>query len=616
MKSRFFLILLFASLFIGPNIHLSQNYQVGIAFSFNFLILDDNKDRIEVASYLTEMFEYIGVGTVNFDEKSITEISQRTWSYPLVNYNYIPVYQDGGYDILFFGKEWGLELELQGMYDTASIVPDGNNFYQYSNPTYDALLQAYMAEINLFEQLDYGNQIQHILFEDQPEISIAFLKEMFCFKNESYNIDPTLLLKRSHRSEFWNSSKYDTLNYSQPDEFSKFNCFRIEYDQFNDPINSDALWSQCVYASLFQRGQNHHNWEPVIAENCTVSQKPDLSLNVTVDLNSNATFGNGESVLAEDVAYTYLLHLTPEVKSTAYNFLSEWFQSNSSITIKDNDTVEFNFPSTYRNFLKLLSYGIIDKSEVEPLISLYGFDIFDYEPFSPFINDSLVTSCGPFKMKNYNRTAQAVDLVPNEYWLGYTPHFTKLSFNQIPSKIIVLQSFINNKTNIIDSKYSLRYSDVDSIKDVFHAFSKSFFSETIAFNMRHPILGTGELTPVGTIEAAKWMRKALSHSIPREFICNNLISNKAIPGVTSVPDGCVGFYEDLDYYRFDLELAIDLKEDCGFPDYPIDPFNSGNYLLRDEPKAKINAYSTIFGVLLISFIACAIANVPISSRKK
>lgn len=617
MRNRLFILSLFLLLFIGPTIELSQNYQQQTSFSISFLILDDSKERIEIASYLKEILEYIGIGVVDFDVKSSNDISLRTWSYPMVNHSYIPTYREGGFDVLFIGKEWGLDLDLKGMYDTDSIVPNGNNFYQYSNPTYDYMLDFFMQEIDMLEHSEIAHQIQCVLHEDQPEISIAYLKEMFCFKSETYNIDPTLLLKRNHRSEYWNSSKYNTLNYSQPDEFSKFNCFRVEYDQFDDPVGSDALWSHCVYASLFQRGQNHHNWEPVIAKNYTVLQNPSSSLILTVDLNPNATFSNGESILAEDIAYTYQLHLTPDVKSTAYDYLSEWFQSNSSITVKDNDTVDFFISNTYDNYLKLLSFGIIDRSEVEPLVSLHGYDIFDDKPFSPFINDTLITSCGPFKIKSYNQTTQIVNLVPNEFWHGFTPHFNELNFIQISSRNIVLQNFAENKTNIIDSGYSLKYSDVDNIKDMLHLFSRSFYSETIAFNLRHPVIGTGELTPVGTPEAAKWVRKAISHAIPRQFICDKLISHKAIPGVTSIPDGCVLFCEDLNHYSFNIDLAIYYLEDGGLPDYPFNPFDQYDpYILKEDQIGKLSAYSLIFTVLLISFIACSFATKSIISFKK
>ncbi|NPD87477.1 MAG: hypothetical protein HGN29_02055 [Asgard group archaeon] len=611
MNKKTLVIIFIISFLIGPTITLTQNYKQETAFSISILVLEDSRDRIEIASYLTEIFENIGVGVTNFDVKSKSDISQRTWSYPMIDYDYIPIYQNGGYDIIFLGKEWGLDLNIQGLYDTAAITPDGDNFYQYSNPTYDAVLNAFIEELEPFEQLNRAEILQKFLFEDQPDISISYLKEMFCYRNESYNVDPTLLLKRNHRSEYWNSSTDSKLIYSQPDEFSNFNCFRIEYDQFNDPINSDALWSQCVYASLFQRGQGHHNWEPVIAQNYSAILKPSNIINLTVDINSNATFSNGESVLAEDIVYTYQLHLTPDVNSSAYDYLTDWFLSNSSISIKDVDRVEFLVSQPYSHHLKLLSFGIIDKSEIEPLVSLYGYDIFNDAPFSVDINDSLVTSCGPFKMKDYNQSDQTVRLIPNEFWFGPTPHFDEINFLRIQDKNLVLQKFIDNQVDIIDSKYYLKYSDIENISDMIPVYSKSFFTEIIAVNMKHPVLGTGELTPIGTPEAAKLIRKGISHAIPRQYISDVLIKDNAIPGVTSIPDGCVGFSEYLEPRRFDIELASDFMSDGGLSDFPFNPFE--NYqILKEEQKELLITFSTIFSLLGCSFITMLV----IFSRRK
>ncbi|MHA1953580.1 MAG: ABC transporter substrate-binding protein [Candidatus Heimdallarchaeaceae archaeon] len=602
MNKKTLVIIFIISLLIGPTIELTQNYQLQRAFSVSILVLDDSSDRIEFASYLKEIFEFIGIGVTNFDVKSRNEISLRSWSYPMIDYDYIPTYQQGGYDIIFLGREGGLDLNLHGFYETAAITPNGNNFYQYSNPTFDALLAEYMEEFDKFEKSRLAEYLQAILYEDQPDISLSYLREVFCFRNESFNIDPTLILKRNHRAEYWNSSKDTKLIYSQPDEFTKFNCFRIEYDQFNDPIKSDALWSQCVYASLFQRGQVHHNWEPVIAQNYSAFLKPSNKINLTVDINSNATFSNGESVLAEDVVYTYQLHLTPDVNSTAYDYLTDWFQSNSSISVKDVDRVEFLISRPYSHHLKLLSFGIVDKSEIEPLVSLYGYDIFNAEPFSADLNDSLVTSCGPFKMANYNLSNQAVKLVPNEFWSGLTPYFDEITFNRIQGKNTVMQEFVNNHTDIIDSKYNLKDSDFENIEDLIHVYSKSFYTEIMAINFVHPFLGTGELTPVGTPEAAKWLRKGISHAIPRQYISDELIDGKAVPGVTSVPEGCVEFCEDLEHYRFDIDLVIDYMQDSGLTSFPFSPF-ARTHIIKEEQKELLITYSTIFSFLACSFVA-------------
>ncbi len=61
-----------------------------------------------------------------------------------------------------------------GFFDSQSITPNGDNFYQYSNHAMDCAIGNYTQSIN-FENQDYwGKEIQKILYEDLPAISIVY----------------------------------------------------------------------------------------------------------------------------------------------------------------------------------------------------------------------------------------------------------------------------------------------------------------------------------------------------------------------------------------------------------------------------------------------------------
>ncbi len=89
--------------------------------------------------------------------------------------------------------------------------------------------------------------------------------------------------------------------------------------------------------------------------------------------------------------------------------------------------------------------------------------------------------------------------------------------------------------------------------------------------MKHPILGTGELTPAGTTKAAKSIRKAISHAIPRETIINETLGGLGSPGVTTMPEVCIGFNESLQPCSFDLDLAKEFMEAAGYSYLPEKP---------------------------------------------
>jgi len=58
----------------------------------------------------------------------------------------------------------------------------------------------------------------------------------------------------------------------------------------------------------------------------------------------------------------------------------------------------------------------------------------------------------------------------------------------------------------------------------------------MSVNMKHPVIGTGELTPLGTPLAAKYLRKAISHACPREVIVDQILDGLGAPATTAIPD--------------------------------------------------------------------------------
>ena len=95
-------------------------------------------------------------------------------------------------------------------------------------------------------------------------------------------------------------------------------------------------------------------------------------------------------------------------------------------------------------------------------------------------------------------------------------------------------------------------------------FVKVLQYQEVALNLKHPVFGTGELTPVGTPAAAKAIRKAISHAIPRDVIVDQIYEGLAYPGVSPIPKHCIGFDGTLEPYAYDLDLAVEYMADAGF----------------------------------------------------
>ncbi|MHA1828948.1 MAG: hypothetical protein ACTSX6_09920, partial [Candidatus Heimdallarchaeaceae archaeon] len=116
------------------------NVTIQTVFSINLLSPNTSPARNQWSLLMEQQLPKIGIGIAFHESTGWGNIAPRTWSYPLIDYDYIPTYDKGGFDILFVGWSWGLDWDPTGLFDTASLVPNGDNFYQYINPVWDDTL--------------------------------------------------------------------------------------------------------------------------------------------------------------------------------------------------------------------------------------------------------------------------------------------------------------------------------------------------------------------------------------------------------------------------------------------------------------------------------------------
>lgn len=167
-------------------------------------------------------------------------------------------------------------------------------------------------------------------------------------------------------------------------------------------------------------------------------------------------------------------------------------------------------------------------------------------------------------VSEFNTSKSIVTLRPNPYWsITEKKPVNKLIFQYISGKDTAISALANGTIDIVDSSYCTKETDFENV-EVNILIAKSMNTEEMAINMKHPIIGTGELTPLGTAEAAKKIRQAISHAVPRETLVEKIFYGTAIPGVTPMPEGCIGFDSSLEPFTYDIYLAIQLIEEAGF----------------------------------------------------
>lgn len=566
-KSKVFSALIICFVTIYPFLASVEGQEAEIQIAFSIALLSPNTDeaRNQWAVLIQKQLPKIGIGVNLHESTGWDNIAPRVWRYPLLEYDYIPTYAEGGYDALFIGWEWEMDLNPTGIYNTGWFR---DNFYQYINVNYDTKLNEYLTTYDPDERDQLAYELQNILYEDLPAISILYESPFFLLDSGISGFVPLLSKIRSDHSENWNNSESTDLIYSTKNELNSYNTFQ----HFKD-----NLWESCVYGSLFQRNITNNRWEPSIAKNATIvpnyyDHSYPVNMSIIVDIDPNTKFSNGDSVLVEDIKYSYEMHLASQLYFSYGNILTSFLPYNDSVVVIDSDTVRFDMVDFYNFPLSLLSYGLIDKSTLEPIISTYGLEVFQDVPFSANVSDSLVTSCGPFKLDSYNLTENKVVLTKNDFWFGLPQKLDNITFVSITDNDEALDLLRQKEVDVLDENYDFQYSEfladnAEFIENFEVALFPSLKHQEIAINMKHPVMGTGELTPVGTAEAAKYIRKAISHAIPRWWILEDILDGIGEEGITPIPPGCLGFDTSLEPYAYDLDLAIEYMENAEYGHY-------------------------------------------------
>jgi ABC-type transport system substrate-binding protein len=99
----------------------------------------------------------------------------------------------------------------------------------------------------------------------------------------------------------------------------------------------------------------------------------------------------------------------------------------------------------------------------------------------------------------------------------------------------------------------------------------SYKWQHICYNLKHPVIGTGVDTPLGkkdpsrAAEAAAYVRKAISLSIPRDQIVKEIVNGAGQPGTVPIPFSSPEYdHEMLKPIPYDVELAKKYMEKAGY----------------------------------------------------
>ena len=304
----------------------------------------------------------------------------------------------------------------------------------------------------------------------------------------------------------------------------------------------------------------------------------------TVHLRQGVTWHDGVEFTADDVVFTYQSAMDAELASQAGAFIAQIIGSPENVEKVDDYTVKFNLPKPYAYFEgTIMGYSIVPKHVLENVpLSEWRSHTFNTCVGSYTSNGQTFygpIGTGPYWYAGYDPTTQTNYLTKyDNYWNrqaledagGFAIQNVVVVF--IEDSDPAITALKNGEVDVLDSQYHLQ-TKLDSIQEPWGASVTydAFGVQELGVNMLHPILGTGVDTPLGqqdpnrAAEAARYVRQALSHLIPRQEIIDNILAGYGSLGVTTaITTVTAGYDPNLAPYTYDIEMAKSLLAAAGY----------------------------------------------------
>ena len=505
------------------------------------------------------------------------------------------------------------------------LAPTGNNFNSYKNATYNTLALQYNSDFNATDRAILAQRMVAIVAQDRPNLVIYYPVDTYGLANYinpwGDNNSECSCTVQSDMQHWKLEGGQTTINIAETGDVNNVNELDTApsntfYDKylwaptlgFMEELDGRTLQYYDALATSITSTPDHLTWTvnfkahnfqdgvPVTADDYLFSNMASLVSSV-----GSITEGTLQSLLGLNAQFTFLNGTSDYVMNGTYYHAKAptGFTPTSVWTSLTATSFRFTMPAPY-----LFTDPVITSTNALPM------HIYEQIPMSTWGSSFLSTlqttptkvtwnaaryggngsyayvygpiGDGPYLYRGYNTVSQTGTL---EKWSGYWNATGLESLGEFNAQTIhvvtiinkdqALGAFTSGTVNFLDSNYALSPQDFAVLQANHGKYtersSPSAGWQETTLNMVSPIWGTGTATPLGesnpsmATAAARDIRDAMSHLIPRQYIIQNLLQGIGSIGITQFCT-CFAFAypKSVQPDTFDPTLAKQLLADAGY----------------------------------------------------
>lgn len=542
-------------------------------FKMYFMIPNSQPPRMVWGTLAAQQMTKLGIDVVS---------SYVPWSIitPRRNKGGGTTHVDGGWDAYLERYYYNTILPTPNtLFHSSLVPPNGQNFYYVDDPVIDAALDEYsgaidaeghMAAIKKFEKRWYDTEPLIILF--YPEDVIAISPKLKGFDSSTFN--PVFY----PRPENW------TIEGAGDNAEGAF----ASWPQPNSlvPMYSMAYFESNIFGPVYNSLLEYDNWEnkklvPALAESYTVSED---GKHWVIKLRKDVKWHDGEDFTANDVKFTWNALLDKKYASQYQAIAAKIFGSSDAIKVTGQHELTVDLPKytiLFRDFvmgaMKIMPEHAYKNIKPE---SMRGHVISTWlGEFNVKTSDGKQYTSkggigtGPWIAMGFDPAKKAYKMVKNpNYWKKTSGNVNTYYVVNISGSDAVLSALKAGEIDAHDPMYGVE-SLVKTIDPSWGKVLKfdSYKWQHICLNLKHPVFGTGVDTPLGkkdpsrALEAAAYVRKAMSLMMPREQIVKEIANGYGQVGTAPIPYSAAEYdHEILKPIPYDFELAKQYMEKAGY----------------------------------------------------